>query len=228
MAKLSTKIKAVIFDLDGTVSDTNECYLEAYKVVFGKLGIHPQDKDLYKYYGLCSLDLIKQVVADFNGKAKMTDADFEKILDDMLKIYGNKVKNAEAVSKKNADAIKAVRALGIKTAIATGSSKSTIPLVLKENMKLFDFIATSNDVKRGKPNPDIFLLCAQKLDARPDECIAIGDTERDIIGAKNAKMIAIGVTTGPCTKENLESQKPYRVIDSLSDLTKIISDLSHL
>ena len=89
---------------------------------------------------------------------------------------------------------RSIKALGLTPAVASSSGIELIKLVLARlGMAVyFDSISSGNDVKRGKPSPDIFLLAAERIGAEPSECLVVEDSENGVRAAKAAGMTALG------------------------------------
>jgi HAD superfamily hydrolase (TIGR01509 family) len=91
----------------------------------------------------------------------------------------------------------AVRAAGSSTAIASGSSRpSMLPVIARLGLAC-DAVVTSEDVARGKPRPDLFLKAAALLDASPDRCIVVEDSDAGIEAARRAGMASLRFTDRP-------------------------------
>jgi HAD superfamily hydrolase (TIGR01509 family) len=89
------------------------------------------------------------------------------------------------------DLLQTLRKAGQRIAIATGSSRpSVLPVIARYDLAV-DALVTSEDVTRGKPYPDLFLLAAEKLGASPDKCVVIEDSDVGIESARRAGMQAL-------------------------------------
>ncbi len=93
-----------------------------------------------------------------------------------------------------------LRAAGHRVAIASGSSRPSILPVMAAFGIEVDAIATSEDVARGKPHPDLFLTAAERLGAEPSSCVVIEDSDVGIECAKNAGMMALRFFDLPAAK----------------------------
>ena len=169
-------ILGALFDLDGTLLDTEPLYDEAEQKII----------NLYGNGKIIDLETKQQLLgtpAFFNCKflvekyqVKLTPSEFEKMRDEFLvEPFRNcKFKKGakEVVHKCKYD-------LGLKSAIATGSSRLNFDnkvYKLKEWVNEYiDVVITSDNIKRGKPDPDIFILAAQELGLQPNQCIVFED-----------------------------------------------------
>ena len=186
-------IKGVLFDLDGTLLDTEPIYNEIEQQLVNKYGNGKEIEWAIRVQMMGSSPLINCKLLIDNYQIRLTPEELLKIRDDLLIEPFKKSK-----FKKGAKELthKCKYELGLKTAIATSSSKhnfenKTNHLIdwLKEDI---DIVVTSDHkgVKEGKPAPDIFLLSAKELGVEPDECIVFEDA---ISGVEAAIRAGIGI-----------------------------------
>lgn len=120
--------------------------------------------------------------------------------------------------------IKEVKRVGLKTAIATSSHRTILEITLKGagiDIRDFDAITTAEECKNLKPDPEIFLLTAKKLDVLPGEALVIEDSPAGIQAGKKGGFIVVGVAS---TFAKSKLQEADSVIDSLKELS--IEDLT--
>jgi haloacid dehalogenase superfamily, subfamily IA, variant 3 with third motif having DD or ED/haloacid dehalogenase superfamily, subfamily IA, variant 1 with third motif having Dx(3-4)D or Dx(3-4)E len=202
---------AVIFDMDGVIIDSEPLYFEIDKKVFRKYGIEVDDTFLNRYVGVSNPDMWKDVLRYYDlgagideimeVQAGLKDIVFAEA--DMTAITG--INELLMDIKKN----------GVKTAIASSSSRSLIMYVLERLgiVSCFDVITSGQEMERGKPFPDIFLKTAELLCVKPNECVVIEDSNHGIKAATSAGMVSIGYI-------NLNSG-----VQDLSQATCIVDDL---
>jgi beta-phosphoglucomutase-like phosphatase (HAD superfamily) len=124
--------------------------------------------------------------------------------------------------------IQALVTAGVPCAIGSSSVKKNIDLVLEKYPLLqrsFSALVTAEDVRLGKPHPDVFLTAAKKLDIGPQYCVVFEDAPAGIQAAKSAGMKAVALTTTFPVAE-LKKVHPDRLVDSLSSLS--VQDLMQL
>lgn len=187
-------VEAVIFDLDGVLVTTDELHYLAWKTLADKIGIS----------GFTKEDNLRQ-----RGVSRM--ASLEIVLEKTDKIYTEDEKNILAEEKNEIyvsslaklspddvlpgvkDFIRFLKSKGIKTAI--GSASKNTPLILEKTGILndFDVIVCGLDTEKSKPDPEVFLLGAQRLGISPEKCVVIEDSDAGIIAAKAGGMYAIAV-----------------------------------
>jgi beta-phosphoglucomutase family hydrolase len=214
-------MKAVIFDKDGVLVETFDSYFKAYSRVLSKIGIKIIVDDIAKRYGIKGPEIIKQV-AEEKGRI-ITNEQAQELANEKDKLY---IK----FSEKKLKLLPGVKKLLIylkkkkyKIGIASSASKEAIEQMMKVT-KIKNYIDASVngfEVKLSKPNPDIFLECAKKLNVNPEDCIVVEDSIHGIEAAKRAGMKSLAVTTGQTSKKDLQSLNPNWILNSLEDFRKI-------
>jgi len=173
---------AYIFDFDGVLVSTMEGHFACYGQALAESGI-PVDRDqFFSQAGMTG----REQIASFARKAgKAVDPDA---------IYRRKkeifdVKKPEALKIESmAELFGFLRVAGARVAIATGSSRQSVQPVMERLGLQPDALATAEDVTRGKPNPDLFLLAAERLGVAPRDCIVVEDSDVGIEAARRAGM----------------------------------------
>jgi len=214
-------MKAIIFDKDGVLIETFDSYLQAYTKVLSKIGIKIKGNDIAKRYGIKGPEIIKQIAAE-NGK-NITDEQAKELANEKDKLYLK-------FSEKKLKLLPGVKKLLIylkkkkyKIGIASSASRETIEQMIRVT-KIKNYINACVDgfeVKSSKPDPEIFLKCAKKLNVNPKDCVVVEDSVHGIEAAKRAGMKSLAVTTGQTSRKDLESLNPNWVLDSLEDFRKI-------
>lgn len=187
-------IKAVIFDLDGVLVTTDVLHFKAWKELAEELGI---------------MNFTKADNARQRGVSRM--ASLEVVLEKSDKVYTEEEKLAFA-EKKNTNYVKSLDTLsesdvlpgvdkfldflkekGIKTAV--GSASKNAPLILDKTKLLnrFDAISSGLDTTRSKPDPEVFLIAAEKVNVSPADCLVVEDSDAGIEAAKAGGMLALAV-----------------------------------
>lgn len=188
-------IKAVIFDLDGVITNTAELQYETWKKIGKEIGIEINKKFNDSIKGVSRMDSLEGVL-EYGGKEdEFSKKEKEDLCEKKNEEYQDLIDEIKPKDKFPGieKLMKEIKKEGIK--IAIGSSSSNAPKVLK-NLKLdkyVDYIVNPQEVKEGKPAPDIFLKAAEMLRAKPEECVVIEDSESGIEAIKRAKMFAVGI-----------------------------------
>ncbi len=193
-------LSAVIFDLDGTVLSNEDEWGKAFGMVLKKLGAKKVPS--YPHVGGIGIEenwpiLIKK----FNLKTTKT---YEELASETRLNYSKLLKKVK-LKKGFKKLIKDLRDSGIKTALATSSTWSTVEEVF-DKLKIeedFDLVTTGEEVFHKKPDPEIFEIVADKLGVSPSECLVFEDSSAGIDAAKKAGMKVIGVYRSKKHKETL-------------------------
>ena len=185
------KLKAVIFDLDGVITDTSEYHYRAWKRLANEEGIPFSRDDNDKLRGVSRKECLKILL---NGK-QVSAEQFQEMMDRKNRYYVELLK--QMTSKNILSGAKKlvleIKRRGIKTAIASVSKNTRTVLQGTGIEDLFDVIVDGYSVKNTKPAPDIFLFAAKELGVKPEDCVVIEDAEAGIEAALAGKMIPIGI-----------------------------------
>jgi HAD superfamily hydrolase (TIGR01509 family) len=183
-------MKAVLFDMDGVLSNSEPHHVKAFKIFFKKKGIPLSKADVKDIFGQFDDDIIRDLC-----KKKGVKCDVEKWYWEKRKIVVSLLKKMPIPSFP--DAINLVKRVSrkYKVGIGTSSSREEINVVLKKLgvRKYFNRILGREDVKHHKPNPELYLKLAKELNAKPSECVVIEDSVAGVAAAKRAKMKCIAV-----------------------------------
>ena len=193
MSPLIEALEAVIFDMDGVLVDSEPLHFEAYKSLIGSFGGDYDEEFNSRFLGRRDIEIAPTVIETFSLPHSPEEFVQEKDL-----IFYELIKTKACALPGVLEALKAANQLGLKTAIASSSKMTTIDLIVDTlDIRLYFNSLTSGDhVKRGKPEPDIFLLAAEKLTVAPQNCLVIEDTDHGVQAAKGAGMHCIAI---PCT-----------------------------
>ena len=220
------KFKALIFDCDGVLAETEaEGHRVAFNKVFEeeKLGIH---WDVETYGELLRIAGGKERMRQYFDKVNLKK-NFDNINEYIKKLHRRKTDiYMEIIEKGLLRGRKGLKRLaieahrrGIKLAICSTSNDRGVTLlakhVFREAFRYLDYILAGDVVTRKKPDPEIYLLAAQKLGVKPEECCVIEDTGNGVRAAKTAGMKCI-VTRSQYTKTELFPAANF-VVDSLGE-----------
>ncbi len=184
-------IKAVIFDMDGVIIDSEPVYHRVEKKLFKRLGIKISEDEHYSFVGM-SMDLIWENILEKN-KLKLNKEELIKLhTDNMIGSFQNEEKLTPLPNL--VEFIEKLIDNNFKIALASSSSRILIDIILKklEIKNFFEVIVSGEDVENGKPFPDIFLLTAKHLGCKLSECLVIEDSKNGVSAAKKANMKCIG------------------------------------
>ncbi len=213
------KLKAVIFDLDGTILDTLEDLKNSVNFALSKNGLPVRTIDEIRAFvgnGIRLLieravpentndELLERCFLDFKKHYKEHSADNTKPYDGIITLL-EELKNKD-----------------IKLAVVSNKADFAVQTLVEEYFQgLFDFAVGEREGIRRKPCPDSVNEAIKVLDASPDEVVYVGDSEVDVETSRNAGVNCVAVTWGFRDKCVLESLSPEYIIDKPSQLMELI------
>ncbi len=237
-------IRAMIFDLDGTLVQTERLKAISYARAAIKLCPHTftemQVVEGFKeVVGLSrrevALGLIERFGLEEAAQARMAefgvDTPWQAFVQVRLSIYEDMLADPEVLLKNqwphNITLLEKARQTCDKVGLATMSYCSQVRRVL-EILNLadaFDFVASRDDVEQGKPNPEIYFLVARELDVSPAECLVIEDSPTGVKAALAAGMDVVAVST-PFTRQHLHETTllpPEHIVDEPDTVPDVVA-----
>ncbi len=222
-------LRAVIFDFDGVITDSEILHLRAFNQVLARRGIQISTGDYYKnYLGLSDLDLFKTMAERNLG---LNGDQIDDLLKQKKRAYEQLAKTEGRIIEGVSDFLQMLEQNNIPIAICSGALRVEIELILEESRlrRFFEVVVSAEQVKRGKPNPEGFLLTLQKLNQNaqdvisPAQCVVIEDSHWGLEAAKAAGMHTVAITNSYDADQLTPAEK---VITQLSELS--IGDLQQL
>jgi beta-phosphoglucomutase family hydrolase len=213
-------MKAVIFDMDGVISDTQNFHADTESELLRQYGIEMSSTEITKRYaGVPYVVMFAEIFSD-HSKA-MPGLDIIKHKWDIIRRAD--ARNIHAVPGAS-ELITALHEQRVPLAVASASRAEFIQRVVAalELERYFTALVSADEVPRGKPAPDVFLLAAQRLGILPGECVVIEDGLSGMIGAKAAGMKCVALLTHVRAEDSPADVKIY----SLGDVSaKMLIDL---
>jgi beta-phosphoglucomutase family hydrolase len=204
------KYRAIIFDMDGVISDTQNLHTASELVVLSELGLNFDHTAFRKRFaGFTDEDIFAQIFKENNINFTVDEAVRKK-----EKILYGKVNEIAAMPGLQS-LLKSLKKDGVKIGLASGSSKEYIRTVLEklDLKKYFQVVVSADEVVKGKPAPDVFLRAAELLGVRPEECVVIEDGRAGMQGARLAGMKVVALV------ENKNEEWPADlIVNSLMEL----------
>jgi beta-phosphoglucomutase len=188
-----TMRKAVIFDLDGVITDTAGYHFQAWKKIAAQEGIEIDEHFNESLKGVDRMASLERILA--LGTKTYSEEEKHQLADEKNDVYKELIKEitAKDLLPGAASTLKTLRQGGIKIGLAS-VSKNAVAIIERLGIsKMFDHVVDANHLERGKPDPEIFLKAAKELQASPEECIGVEDAVVGIQAIKSAGMYAIGV-----------------------------------
>lgn len=206
-------IKAILFDLDGTLIDSLDLHIQSFQWILNKLGKDVEFDQLEGLMGLTPQDIIKKFFQDLSMDTIWTAAT-EK--EDYLGTIIEKVYVYPGIH----DFLKQLGKLGIQRVVISSTHRRLVEQLLEKAglMDLIDEIVSGDEIIYGKPHPEPFLKGVEKSRIKVSEAIGIGDSVYDAQSCKGGGIKFIGILTG---KTNLEEFKKIGVREIIKSISKL-------
>lgn len=182
-------LKAIIFDMDGVLIDSEPVHLEANRRLMEKLGLEFDREYYMQFIGSTTDYMWDKMKKDYN--ISLTPDELMTISDDFVKEINGE--SGYPVMEGASELIHKLHKSGLKLAVASSSGMKRIISSI-EKLKVseeIDCVVSGQELRKPKPAPDIFLRAAEKLNVLPEECIVIEDSVNGMKAAKNAGMICV-------------------------------------
>lgn len=186
-------IKACIFDLDGVIVDTAHYHFLAWKRLADELGVNFSEQDNERLKGVSRMHSLEILLS--LGGISINEKEKEALADKKNAWFVGYVEGMvpEEIFPGVKQLIHDLRAKGLKIALASSSKNAAAVVELLKIGDDFDTIVDGNMIQRSKPDPEIFLLAAQKLDIDPKYCLVFEDAEAGVEAALAAGMKCVGI-----------------------------------
>jgi HAD superfamily hydrolase (TIGR01509 family) len=219
-------VPALIFDLDGTLVDTVYAHVFAWQRAFAESGIPIDGWRIHRRIGM-SGGLFARAAAREAGRPLSAEETerlqarhgelFRELLPERRPLPG-----AVAVLEE-------LRSLGVVHGIATSGRRPEIDASLAAlGVGPETVVVERGDVLRAKPEPDLFLTCAERLGVDPDQCFVVGDATWDLLAARRAGMLSVGLLSGGYGEDELTRAGAFRVYRDADELRESLDELGVL
>lgn len=190
---IKSRYKAVIFDLDGVITDTAHYHFLAWKRLAESQGVPFDEAFNEGLKGVDRMGSLELILAQ--SDKTYTDAEKLELADRKNKDYQELIATmtADDLLPGALDTLIAVREAGLKIGLASVSKNAFTVLDRLGISDRFDYVVDAAKIKKGKPDPEIFLTAAEKLGVTPAECLGVEDAVAGLQSIKSAGMFAVGV-----------------------------------
>jgi HAD superfamily hydrolase (TIGR01509 family) len=222
------RLKTVLFDMDGVLYDSMPNHAVAWQESMAEFGIHMTKADAYATEGARGVDTIRMMVKKQKG-TDIDEAEAQRMYD-RKSCYFHNMQEAP-VMPGILDLMEKIHASGVQIGVVTGSGQR--PLI---NRLIKDFgrylqeghITTAYDVKKGKPNPDPYLMGLQKAgNLKPWEAVVVENAPLGVQAGAAANILTIAVNTGPLPDASLLNSGADLLFKSMTDLCNAWNNLFH-
>ena len=222
-SKAKRDVPALLFDLDGTLTDSVYQHAFAWKDALEHVGANIPLWMIHRQIGM-SGGLLAHKLMSLAGKRVTT-----QLIERVKKFHTKSFKRLESSVRLLPGAkelLAELSRLGVPWTIATSGSLVDV----QSSLKLLGIdksapIVTRDSVEAAKPNPDLFLAAAEKLGVAIEDSIVVGDSVWDLLAARRARTLGIGLLTGGFAREELEAAGAYRVYDDPKQMLENLQDI---
>lgn len=207
-------VQAILFDMDGVITNTMPDHFKAWKKVLAQAGIKVSYLDIYAREGQKGIESVKELFQKYNKPFNQREA--EKILKTKEILFKKDARNRFIEGSK--PFLQDLKKQGFVLALVTGTSQDEVfNLLPKSIINLFETIVTGSDVQFGKPHPEPYLTALKQLNLKPHEAVVIENAPLGIASAKAAKITCFALMTS-LPKEYLKAAD--RIFKSIADLRR--------
>ena len=189
--------KGIIFDMDGTIVDSLPYHYKAWKIFFKENKVENFSERLKDYKGGGTLDLLTAVYGD-----KYSRKELKIMTDDKEIIFREIYKNNVVPIIGFMDMFELIKSKKILVGIASNAIRKNVKMILSE-LKIyekFDSIICGDEVKRGKPDPEMFDETIDRFNLKKEECLIFEDSVEGVSAAVNSKVDVVGITSSSSEK----------------------------
>ncbi len=218
-----SKIKALLFDLDGTLTNTLDDLADAVNYALRFFGFETHSTEKYRYFvGNGMSKLIERATPEENRDAETLSSVKEKFYEYYNLHSTDKTRAYDGISEALAEFKKA----GLKTAVVTNKDDAAAKTIVNRFFPdCFDFVIGASDNIPKKPDPTIVRVAMERLSVSADECVFIGDSCVDIETAKNGGLYSVGVAWGFRPRSELIEYNASSIVDTAEELVSLINNL---
>jgi beta-phosphoglucomutase len=213
---------AVIFDMDGVLIDTYQAHFQSWQQMAAESGVSMTEPQFAQSFGRTS----REIIGSLWGPGRFQAAEIAR-LDARKEELFRRIIAADFPRMPAArELLVALHRAGFLLAIGSSAPPENVDLALDrmEAESLFEAVVTGQDIRRGKPDPQVFLTAAARLRVPPEWCAVVEDAPAGIAAALAAEMTAIGLASTGRTRAELAAA--HLVVDSLRELSPaVIEDL---
>ena len=208
---------AVIWDVDGTLVDTAELHFAAWARLAAEMGRPFGRDDFAATFGRRNPEIIR-----FLFRQEFADADVDRIGETKETYYRTEAEKGVQLLPGVRELLDGLHARGVRQAVGSSAPRGNLDLILRitDSRRYFDAIVGMEDTTRGKPDPQVFLVAAEKLGVPPPRCVVLEDAVAGVEAARAGGMKCVAVTfVGHHPAEKLTAAGAERVVKCFTEIT---------
>lgn len=208
-------IQAVIFDMDGVLIRTAPQHYAAWKRVFAEMGRDFSEEEFRSTFGMRNQEILRRFLGETISGEQVEELGRRK-----EEYYRALLREGVEPAPGLLELLHKLKSSGIRVAVGTSAPEENVRFILEKLgiMGQIDVLVTEEDVRRGKPDPEVFLLAAERLGVEPAKCLVIEDAPAGIEAAKKAGMCCVAIT-GTRPREELAGAD--MVVDGLGEISRL-------
>lgn len=211
-------LKAIIFDMDGVITDTMPYHARAWVKIFHQNGIMASKFEVYKREGERGVDSIAKVAKDFG--VVVSKSQCQQMIKEKEALFKKIVKRKFILGARSL--LKEVVKRKLSIALVTGTARNEVKKILPQHIyQLFDVMITGDDVKRGKPHPEPYLKAIKALKVKKSQAIVIENAPYGIESSLRAGLKCFAVETSLPKKYLTKAHKIFKTHQELKKYLKI-------
>jgi HAD superfamily hydrolase (TIGR01509 family) len=213
-------VSAALFDIDGTLVDSNFLHVDAWQRAFDEMGERVDAWRIHRSIGLDSAKLLRSLVGE-------RDQDWDTNAKDLhSKLYRESAHRLRPFDRA-ADLLRALSDRGVRVVLATSAPEDELELLL-EVLDAGDAVhatTSADDVEQAKPDPGILEVALERADVTPSQAIMFGDAVWDLKAAARAHVRSVGVLSGGTGGEELTDAGAFAVFDDAAGVLAGLDDI---
>ena len=219
-------MRALIFDLDGTLVDTVYPHVYAWQRALAEAGMPLDGWRIHRKIGMSGGLFTRAVAREIGRELSAEEAEA------VQQRHGEIFRELEPTRRALPGAVELLAGLRegkVAHGIATSGRRPEIDASLEAlGAAAAMVVVARGDVMRAKPEPDLFLTCAERLDVEPEDAYVVGDAVWDLLAARRARMLSVGLLTGGYGEAELGAAGAFRVYRDAAELDGSLDELGVL
>ena len=214
---------ALLFDLDGTLVDSVYEHVSAWNEALQQEGIYYPSWSIHRRVGMGGEIFLRALLREIGADASASQV--KRLGEIKKKIFMGRISKLQILPGAR-ELLKCLSERKVRWIIATSGGKDEVrPLLKLLRLPSGAQVVTGDDVKKAKPEPDIFLAAANRLGMPLNDCMIIGDSVWDLLAARRAKSLGVGLLCGGYGRAELQGAGAYRVYSDPAELLGHLEEL---
>lgn len=218
MESCKLEVEGIIFDLDGTIVDSRQAYVDAAKTTFSAFGKE-------KFHTKIALEIPRRFELNIPLSDLVEGIDEKEFREIYLDAY---YRATRTKTKPFPEVDLTLKILSKKARLALTTRRQVSGNEIRTQLEKFGFVnyfqavVTAVDTINPKPSPEAIIECARRLGLKPSFCVVVGDSVVDVKAGKNAGTQTVAVLSGIFSRKELQEEDPDLILDSVKELPNLI------